>query len=82
MEAGARFPRRQGTGEAAHQLLQLPGGPRHQEHCFSQQKITSIADPMFYLKYLDVRVGTPDVEEGYIRVQSTTPHDNRLRDIT
>ena len=30
----------------------------------SNQKITSIADPMFYLKYLDVRVGTSDVEEG------------------
>ena len=36
MEAGARFPRRQGTGEAANQLLQLPGGPRHQEHCLGQ----------------------------------------------
>ena len=48
----------------------------------ANQKITSIADPMFYLKYLDVRVGTPDVEEGYNQVQSTTPHDCRLRDIT
>merc|ERR1719317_1908191 len=37
---------------------------------------------MFYLKYLDVRVGSPDVEEGFNQVQSTNPHDCRLRDLT
>ena len=33
-------------------------------------------------QYLDVRVGSPDVEEGFNQVQSTTPHDCRLRDLT
>ena len=48
----------------------------------TNQKIVSSSDPLFYLKYLDVRVGTPDIEEGYNQVQSTTPHDCRLRDLT
>ena len=48
----------------------------------TNQKIVSNSDPLFYLKYLDVRVGAPDIEEGYNQVQSTTPHDCRLRDLT
>ena len=32
MEVGASFPRSQGVGEAAHQQLQLPHQPEHQEH--------------------------------------------------
>lgn len=48
----------------------------------TNQKIVSSSDPLFYLKYLDVRVGTPDIEEGFNQVQSTTPHDCRLRDLT
>ena len=43
----------------------------------TNDKITSNADPMFYLKYLDVRVGAPDVEEGFNMVQTTSPHDCR-----
>ena len=35
----------------------------------TNQKITSNADPLFYLKYLDVRVGSPDIEEGYNQVR-------------
>ena len=34
----------------------------------ANERITSNADPMFYLKYLDVRVGSPDVEEGFNQV--------------
>ena len=37
---------------------------------------------MFYLKYLDVHVGTPEIEEGFDEVKSVTPHDCRLRDMT
>lgn len=39
-------------------------------------------DPMFYLKYLDVRVGTPDFEDGFNITKNTTPHECRLRDMT
>uniref|UniRef100_A0A0K2TQW0 DNA-directed RNA polymerase subunit beta n=1 Tax=Lepeophtheirus salmonis TaxID=72036 RepID=A0A0K2TQW0_LEPSM len=48
----------------------------------SNEKVISSADPMFYLKYLDVRVGTPDVEEGFNISHPTTPQDCRLRDLT
>jgi len=48
----------------------------------ANEKIYSDADPMFYLKYLDIRVGEPNVEEGFNITRSTTPHDCRLRDIT
>ena len=34
----------------------------------TNQKIVSSSDPLFYLKYLDVRVGTPDIEEGFNQV--------------
>ena len=47
----------------------------------ANDKVTSSADPMFYLKYLDVHVGTPDVEDGFQMSQSITPHDCRLRGI-
>ena len=33
---------------------------------------------MFYLEYLDIYVGSPDVEEGFNQVQATNPHDSRL----
>lgn len=48
----------------------------------ANERITSMADPMFYLKYLDVRVGSPDVEEGFNQFMGTNPHDCRLRDLT
>ena len=48
----------------------------------ANEKVTSSADPMFYLKYLDVHVGTPEVEESFNVVKSVSPHDCRLRDLT
>lgn len=48
----------------------------------ANEKVVSSSDPMFYLKYLNVHVGTPDVEEGFNMTKSTTPHDCRLRDMT
>ena len=48
----------------------------------ANQKITSDADPSFYLKYLDVCVGTPDVEESFNVTRQVSPHECRLRDLT
>ncbi|PSN44875.1 DNA-directed RNA polymerase III subunit RPC2 [Blattella germanica] len=48
----------------------------------ANEKVTSDADPLFYVKYLNVNVGTPDVEEAYNISKSTTPHECRLRDLT
>ncbi|XP_071455559.1 DNA-directed RNA polymerase III subunit RPC2 [Hetaerina americana] len=48
----------------------------------ANDKVTSEADPLFYLKYLKVHVGTPDVEEGFNISKASTPHECRLRDIT
>jgi len=48
----------------------------------ANSKVVSSADPMFYLKYLDVHVGTPDIEEGLDIRHATTPHECRLRDMT
>jgi len=47
----------------------------------ANEKVISDADPMFYLKYLDIRVGEPNTEEGFNITRSTTPHDCRLRDM-
>ncbi|KHJ43988.1 DNA-directed RNA polymerase, beta subunit [Trichuris suis] len=38
-------------------------------------------DPSFYFKYLDVRVESPNVEDGLITCP-VTPHECRLRDMT
>lgn len=49
----------------------------------ANNKVLSDADPCFYLKYLDVRVGKPDVEEGFNCItKTTTPNECRLRDMT
>jgi DNA-directed RNA polymerase III subunit RPC2 len=49
----------------------------------ANNKVISDVDPTFYLEYLDVRVGKPDVEEGSnLSTKSTTPHECRLRDMT
>nr|CAD7589432.1 unnamed protein product [Timema genevievae] len=48
----------------------------------ANEKVASDADPLFYVKYLNVSVGTPDVEEGFNISKSTTPHECRLRDLT
>jgi DNA-directed RNA polymerase III subunit RPC2 len=45
-------------------------------------KVTSEADPNFYLKYLNVYVGKPDVEEAFNITKPVSPHECRLRDMT
>ncbi|KAL1490560.1 hypothetical protein ABEB36_013233 [Hypothenemus hampei] len=45
-------------------------------------KVTCDADPLFYIKYTNVHVGTPVVDEGFNMIKPTTPHDCRLRDMT
>ncbi|XP_035736738.1 DNA-directed RNA polymerase III subunit RPC2-like [Vespa mandarinia] len=47
----------------------------------TNEKVLSDADPLFYVKYLNVHVGSPDVEEGFNVTRSTTPHECRLRDL-
>ncbi|CAO1395823.1 unnamed protein product [Diamesa hyperborea] len=48
----------------------------------ANDKVLSDADPCFYLKYLNVTVGKPDVEDGFNITKNTTPHECRLRDMT
>lgn len=49
----------------------------------ANSKVLSDADPCFYLEYLDVRVGNPQIEEGSnMSTKSTTPNECRLRDMT
>ncbi|XP_050391784.2 DNA-directed RNA polymerase III subunit RPC2, partial [Patella vulgata] len=48
----------------------------------ANEKITSDADPNFYLKYLNIYVGMPDVEEGFNITKPISPHECRLRDMT
>ena len=46
-------------------------------------RLTSDADPSFYLRYVDIRVGRPEVtEEQDLSVKAVTPQDCRLRDLT
>ena len=44
--------------------------------------VTSDADPSFYLKYLNIYVGSPAVEESMNVSTQITPHECRLRDMT
>ncbi|MCL4124386.1 UNVERIFIED_CONTAM: hypothetical protein GTU68_027524 [Idotea baltica] len=48
----------------------------------ANNKVTSDVDALFYVKYMDVRVGKPSIEEGMNISKETTPHECRLRDIT
>ncbi|CAL8109808.1 unnamed protein product [Orchesella dallaii] len=48
----------------------------------ANSKVACDVDPTFYLKYLNVYVGSPDIEESFNVSKSTTPHECRLRDIT
>ncbi len=48
----------------------------------ANELVTSDVDPSFYIKYLDVNIGIPDVEEGFGISKPTTPHECRLRDLT
>jgi len=41
----------------------------------ANDKITSDADPMFYVKYLNIHVGKPDVEEGFNITKPISPHE-------
>lgn len=48
----------------------------------ANELITTDADPSFYLKYLNISVGKPDVEESLNVTKSIAPHECRLRDMT
>ncbi|KAL1131980.1 hypothetical protein AAG570_011591, partial [Ranatra chinensis] len=48
----------------------------------ANEKVVSEADPQFYLRYLNIYVGMPDIEEGFNITRTTTPHECRLRDMT
>jgi len=48
----------------------------------ANSKVTTEADPVWYLKYLDINVGTPDVEESFNVSRAVSPHECRLRDLT
>ena len=48
----------------------------------ANERVTSDADPMFYLKYLNIHVGSPDAEEGFGIAKTISPHEFRLRDMT
>jgi DNA-directed RNA polymerase III subunit RPC2 len=43
--------------------------------------IKSDSDPTFYLKYKDINIGQPSIEEDVV-INSITPHECRLRDLT
>ncbi|KYQ57601.1 DNA-directed RNA polymerase III subunit RPC2, partial [Trachymyrmex zeteki] len=49
----------------------------------ANEKVQSDEDPHFYLKYLNIKVGLPEVQESSnsIRTIPTTPHECRLRDL-
>mmetsp|Transcript_6859 Transcript_6859/g.25298 ORF Transcript_6859/g.25298 Transcript_6859/m.25298 type:complete len:1170 (+) Transcript_6859:151-3660(+) len=50
-------------------------------HAKANEKVTCDTDPNFYLKYTDIYVGRPCVEEDYI-LEDITPQQCRLRDMT
>ncbi|XP_024890904.1 DNA-directed RNA polymerase III subunit RPC2 [Temnothorax curvispinosus] len=47
----------------------------------ANEKIQSDEDPHFYLKYLNIEVGLPEVPETPTIMRPTTPHECRLRDL-
>lgn len=48
----------------------------------ANEKVTSESDPLFYLKYINIYVGSPEIEEGLQMNKPTNPHECRLRDLT
>jgi DNA-directed RNA polymerase III subunit RPC2 len=50
----------------------------------ANNKVLCEADPGFYMKYLDIRIGLPSIEEGESLTLNNliTPHECRLRDMT
>ena len=41
----------------------------------ANELVTSDADPLFYLKYLNISVGKPDVEESFNVTKPIAPHE-------
>ncbi|CAI7901448.1 unnamed protein product [Closterium sp. NIES-54] len=50
-------------------------------HAKANERVTCDTDPNFYLKYLDIFVGKPSVQEDYV-MEDITPQNCRLRDMT
>ena len=48
----------------------------------ANELVTTEADPSFYLKYLNIAVGKPDIEESINVTKPIAPHECRLRDLT
>ncbi len=48
----------------------------------SNQEIRSEADPKFFLRYTDIYIGEPNLEEEAFVTSSVTPFECRLRDCT
>jgi DNA-directed RNA polymerase III subunit RPC2 len=48
----------------------------------SNQEVTSEADPKFFLRYTDIYVGEPNLEEEAFVTSKVTPFECRLRDCT
>eukprot|EP00051_Salpingoeca_urceolata_P012068 m.150055 g.150055 ORF g.150055 m.150055 type:complete len:1163 (-) comp17366_c0_seq2:25-3513(-) len=48
----------------------------------ANSEVRSTADSSFYLKYLDVRIGEPSVEESFGVTRRITPMECRLRNMT
>lgn len=44
-------------------------------------KIVSDVDEDFYLKYRNIRVGTPQITENF-KIRKVTPHECRMGDLT
>ncbi|XP_029159477.1 DNA-directed RNA polymerase III subunit RPC2 [Nylanderia fulva] len=47
----------------------------------ANEKVLSDEDPHFYVKYLNIKVGSPEIEDGSNVMRPTTPHECRLRDL-
>ncbi|CAI5930828.1 unnamed protein product [Closterium sp. NIES-64] len=50
-------------------------------HAKANERVTCDTDSNFYLKYLDIFVGKPSVQEDYV-MEDITPQNCRLRDMT
>ena len=48
----------------------------------ANSEIRCESDPHWFTRYLDISVGTPEIEEGFNVVRKTTPQECRLRDLT
>ena len=48
----------------------------------ANERIQCESDPNWYVKYIDIKVGRPEIEEGFNVTRATTPHECRLRDIS